>query len=211
MSTTSVNRFWEAVCLTVSVNKKWPSLLMLGINGGGYFLCPSQRGFQKVFVNIFCSSMWHRGWCFAQCGSAPHAEQQWWVTGAKKPRKKIRHGEKKLKESDMWVLLMAISNVIRKTSIPSLSIPETKLKIRMDPLCLTKHEIARFILTHKTRIDAYLVSACVLLPYLTHFGRWLRDHGWKCSAVCVSSIVISLIIPLYSPRDGIMWTFDPCS
>ena len=35
-----VNRFYEAVSVTVSVNRKRPPLLMMGINRGGYFLCP---------------------------------------------------------------------------------------------------------------------------------------------------------------------------
>ena len=39
--------------MTTSVNKKWPSRLMLAMNWGGYFSCAPPRAFLKVTVKYF--------------------------------------------------------------------------------------------------------------------------------------------------------------
>jgi hypothetical protein len=62
-------------------------------------------------------------------------------TGAEEPRKKIRHGEKKELESDVWIPRVTISNDVRIASIPSLSITPTKQKIGMDPFHYPRHEM----------------------------------------------------------------------
>ena len=52
-----VNRFYEAVSVTVSVNRKWPPLLMMGINRGGYFLCPPKSSKKMLLLISFCISV----------------------------------------------------------------------------------------------------------------------------------------------------------